>query len=65
MISKMLCNECNTREATIHLTQIVGETMTKRDLCEVCGKGIADMVIYMVTGECVRHLTCNLDEKKE
>lgn len=44
MILKMLCNECNTREATIHLTQIVGETMTKRDLCEVCGKGIADMV---------------------
>lgn len=44
MVLKMLCNECNTREATIHLTQIVGETMTKRDLCEVCGKSIADMV---------------------
>ncbi len=39
----MLCNECNTREATIHLTQIVGSKMTKRDLCEVCGKEFADV----------------------
>jgi uncharacterized repeat protein (TIGR04138 family) len=34
----MLCNECKKREATIHLTQIAGEEMAKRDLCEVCGK---------------------------
>lgn len=27
-------------------------------------KGIADMVTYMVTGECVRHQTCDLDEKE-
>ena len=26
-------------------------------------KGIADMVTYMVTGECVRHQTCDLDRK--
>lgn len=34
----MLCNGCNEREATIHLTQITGDKMAKRDLCEVCGK---------------------------
>jgi len=34
----MLCNECNEREATIHLTQIMGDKMAKRDLCEVCGR---------------------------
>lgn len=39
----MLCNLCNEREATIHITQIVGDKMTKRDLCEVCGKEVADM----------------------
>ena len=39
----MLCAKCQKREATIHLTQIVGEKMTKRDLCEVCGKEFADM----------------------
>lgn len=38
----MLCNECKKREATIHLTQIVGEKMAKRDLCEVCGKEYLD-----------------------
>ena len=27
-------------------------------------KGIADMVTYMVTGECVRHQTCDLKEKE-
>jgi uncharacterized repeat protein (TIGR04138 family) len=39
----MLCNQCKEREATIHLTQIMGDKMTKRDLCEVCGKEFADM----------------------
>jgi uncharacterized repeat protein (TIGR04138 family) len=34
----MLCNECNQREATIHLIQITGDETSKRDLCEVCGK---------------------------
>ena len=47
---KILCNECNTREATIHLTQIVGETMTKRDLCEVCGKEFTDVT---KSGKCI------------
>jgi uncharacterized repeat protein (TIGR04138 family) len=38
----MLCNECNEREATIHLTQIMGDQMAKRDLCVVCGKEYLD-----------------------
>jgi uncharacterized repeat protein (TIGR04138 family) len=39
----MLCNECNKRQATIHLTQIVGEIETKRDLCEICGEEFLDL----------------------
>ena len=39
----MLSNKCKEREATIHLTQVVGSKMTKRDLCEVCGKEFVDM----------------------
>lgn len=39
----MLCQQCKEREATIHLTQFMGKKMTKRDLCEVCGKEFADM----------------------
>ena len=38
----MLCNQCNERKATVHLTQIMGDKMTKRDLCEVCGKEFAE-----------------------
>jgi uncharacterized repeat protein (TIGR04138 family) len=38
----MLCNECNEREATIHLSQIVGDKISKRDLCGVCGKELVD-----------------------
>lgn len=32
----MLCNICNQREATIHVTTIVGESMVRRDLCSEC-----------------------------
>ena len=39
----MLCQQCNEREVTIHLTQVVNDKMTKRDLCEVCGKEFVDM----------------------
>jgi uncharacterized repeat protein (TIGR04138 family) len=38
----MLCNQCNEREATVHLAQIMGEKMAKRDLCGVCGKVFLD-----------------------
>ena len=34
----MLCSICKEKEATVHLTQIVGEKMQKVDLCEECAK---------------------------
>jgi protein arginine kinase activator len=34
----MLCCICKEREATVHLTQIVGDKMQKVDLCEECAK---------------------------
>lgn len=40
----MLCNICNEREATIHLTEIAGDKVQKVDLCEECAKqkGVSD-----------------------
>lgn len=40
----MKCCVCKEREATVHLTQIVGDKMQKVDLCEECArnKGIND-----------------------
>ncbi len=38
----MLCNECKEREANIHLTVIIADKVTQRDLCEVCGKEYVD-----------------------
>jgi len=32
----MLCEKCNERPATVHLTQIVNSVMTKVNLCESC-----------------------------
>ncbi len=34
----MLCSICKEKEATVHLTQIVGDKMQKVDLCEDCAK---------------------------
>lgn len=34
----MLCNVCNKNEATVHLTEIVNDKMTKLHLCEDCAK---------------------------
>lgn len=39
----MLCTVCNERRATIHLTQIIGDIVSKKDLCEVCGKEVMDL----------------------
>ena len=36
------CQQCHERPATVHYCQIVGDKMTKRDLCEVCSKELAD-----------------------
>lgn len=51
----MLCSICKENEATVHLTQIVGEKMHKVDLCEACSKqkginnptgfGLADVIL--------------------
>lgn len=40
----MKCCVCKEREATVHLTQIVGDKMHKLDLCEECArsKGVND-----------------------
>ena len=40
----MLCAICRKKPATVHLTQIVGEQMQKRGLCEDCAnaKGVND-----------------------
>jgi len=34
----MMCSVCKEKEATVHLTQIVGDKMQKVDLCEECAK---------------------------
>jgi len=34
----MLCNVCNLREATIHLTEIVNDQMVEIHLCENCAQ---------------------------
>lgn len=40
----MLCSVCKQNEATVHLTQIVGDKIQKVDLCEGCSKetGVSD-----------------------
>jgi protein arginine kinase activator len=34
----MLCDACGKKEATVHLTEIVNEKITKLHLCEACAK---------------------------
>jgi len=34
----MTCDICGKREATVHLTEIVNDKMTKLHLCEECAK---------------------------
>lgn len=34
----MLCDICGKNEATVHLTEIINEKMTKSHLCEECAK---------------------------
>ena len=34
----MLCNVCGKKEATVHLTEIVNDQVTKLNLCEDCAK---------------------------
>ena len=34
----MLCNSCGKKEATVHLTEIVNDQVTKLNLCEDCAR---------------------------
>lgn len=34
----MLCDVCNKKEATVHLTEIVNDQVTKLNLCEECAR---------------------------
>ena len=53
-MSAMLCDECGKNKATVHLTEIVNDLITKLNLCESCAKqkgaeaeqhfGIADLL---------------------
>ena len=49
---------------TIHRSLMVMQVSKNLERIADHAKGIADMVTYMVTGECVRHQTCALDEKE-
>ena len=45
----MLCDKCGEREAAIHLTQIVDNTVTTMHLCEQCAaeKGVELSLIHI------------------
>ena len=49
---------------TIHRSLMIMQVSKNLERIADHAKGIADMVTYMVTGECVRHQTCALDEKE-
>jgi len=49
---------------SIHLSLMIMQVSKNLERIADHAKGIADMVTYMVTGECVRHQTCDLDEKE-
>jgi len=38
----MKCSVCNTREATVHLTEVVNDKVSKFHLCEKCAKEKSD-----------------------
>ncbi len=57
----MLCDECGKNKATVHLTEIINEQITKLNLCEACAKekgsdveqhfGIADLLAALSDAE--------------
>jgi protein arginine kinase activator len=44
----MICDICKKTEATVHLTQIVGDKNVKMDLCDACAKakGVQDSAAF-------------------
>ena len=61
----MLCDECGKNKATVHLTEIINEQITKLNLCEACAKekgsdveqhfGIADLLSALSDVEATSH----------
>jgi phosphate transport system protein len=49
---------------SIHRSLMIMQVSKNLERIADHAKGIADMVTYMVTGECVRHQTCFLNEKE-
>ncbi len=49
---------------SIHRALLIMQVSKNLERIADHAKGIADMVTYMVTGECVRHQTCDLKEKE-
>jgi phosphate transport system protein len=49
---------------TIHRAIVIMQISKNLERIADHAKGIADMVTYMVTGECVRHQTCSEDHKE-
>jgi len=49
---------------SIHRALLIMQVSKNLERIADHAKGVADMVTYMVTGECVRHQTCPLDEKE-
>ncbi|PKN69698.1 MAG: phosphate transport system regulatory protein PhoU [Deltaproteobacteria bacterium HGW-Deltaproteobacteria-12] len=49
---------------TIHRAIVIMQISKNLERIADHAKGIADMVTYMVTGECVRHQTCSADDKE-
>ena len=60
MRGKMKCNICGKNDATIHLTEVVNDQVTKLHICEVCAKqksdemqshfGLTDLLSGLVEG---------------
>jgi phosphate transport system protein len=50
---------------SIHSALLIMQVSKNLERIADHAKGIADMVTYMVTGECVRHQTCTLNEKEK
>jgi protein arginine kinase activator len=60
-VTTLLCDECGKNKATVHLTEIVNDAITKLNLCENCAKqkgaeaeqhfGIADLLSALTDTE--------------
>ncbi len=56
----MLCQHCNKRPATVHLTKIVNNSKTEKHLCEECARESEDMGIALEPKFSFHHLLTGL-----